>query len=378
MRVAISYVYAIARFLFFLSAALSLCEANDMYVVGLNDFGQLGAGDQLQRTTYSKISTIFTTYISGCSGLSHSAVIGNTAQHSQVLMVWGRNDRGQLGTGDTQHRLSPTEPDWSKTMYRLSDSDAYVNQNTARPKFVMVACGEDSTVGVTDEGKLYSWGSNDYGQLGISDQTAEMLKTPAGIYFRSVPYFISSLRHVFVVAITSGTYHFAVLSDKGQVFLWGSNSEGQLGMGDFSQRNLPVPLTYFKTPVQQVQAGSYHTVFLDTFGRVYVCGLNSNGQLGIGQTAEAKTPAVVSSISSQHITNVASGHYHVFAIAEDGVLWAWGANSFGQLGLGDAVNRYVPRPVSAGLINGEKTEFKAYNVFAGQRHSIIVTDSGDL
>lgn len=311
-----------------LCAAASLCQANDMYVVGLNDFGQLGAGDLLQRTTYSKISTPFITYISGCSGLSHSAVIGNTASSTQVLMVWGRNDRGQLGTGDTRNRLSPTEPDWSKTMYRPTDSDVYTNVQLPRPKFAMVACGEDSTVGLTDGGKLYSWGSNDYGQLGISDQTAEMLKTPAGIYFRSVPYFISSLSNVFIVAITAGTYHFAVLSDMGQVFLWGSNSEGQLGMGDFSQRNLPVPLTYFRTPVQQVQAGSYHTVFLDTFGRVYVCGLNSNGQLGAGQGAEAKTPNAVSSIEKKHITTIASGHYHVFAIAEDGVLWAWGANRY--------------------------------------------------
>ncbi len=365
-------------FVLVLFASASLCRANDMYVVGLNDFGQLGAGDLLQRTTYSKVSTPFITYITGCSGLSHSAVIGNTATISQVLMVWGRNDRGQLGTGDTRNRMSPAEPDWSKTMHRDSDADAYVNAPLPRPKFVMVACGEDSTVGLTDTGKLYSWGSNDYGQLGISDQTAEMLKTPAGIYFRSVPYAISSLRSVFIVAITAGTYHFAVLSDTGHVYVWGSNSEGQLGMGDFSQRNLPVLLTYFHSPVLQVQAGSYHTLFLDTFGRVYVCGLNSNGQLGAGEGAEAKTPNAVASIASQHITTIASGHYHAFAIGEDGVLWAWGANSFGQLGLGDSVNRYVPRPVSSGLINGEKTDFKAYNVFAAQRHSVLVTDSGDL
>ena len=324
--------------------AAGLCCGNDMYVVGLNDFGQLGAGDLLQRTTYSKITTSFLTYISGCSGLSHTAVIGNTAQQTQVLMVWGRNDRGQLGTGDTAHRQSPTEPNWSKTMFRKSDSDAYYNVATARPRFVMVACGEDSTAGVTDGGKVYSWGSNDYGQLGISDQTAEMIKTPSGLYYRLVPYFISSLQHVFVVAITAGTYHFAVLTDTGQVFIWGSNSEGQLGAGDFSQRNLPVPLTYFRTPVLQVQAGAYHTVFLDTFGHVYVCGLNSNGQLGVGQAAEAKTPNAVASIASQNITTVASGHYHVFGIGEDGVYWAWGANSFGQLGVGDTLNRCTPKP----------------------------------
>jgi alpha-tubulin suppressor-like RCC1 family protein len=358
--------------------AVSISLANDMYVVGLNDFGQLGAGDLLQRTTYSKITTPFINYISGCSGLSHSAVIGDTAEHSKLLMVWGRNDRGQLGTGDTVHRPSPTEPDWSKTMSRTSDSQPYFQEQTARPRFIMVACGEDSTVGVTDKGQVYSWGSNDYGQLGISDQTAEMVKTPAGLYYRSVPYFISSFRNVFIVAITAGSYHFAALSDMGQVFVWGSNSEGQLGMGDFSQRNLPVPLDYFISPVQQVQAGSYHTVFLDTFGRVFVCGLNSNGQLGAGEGIEAKTPNVVSAISQQHITTVASGHYHVFAIAEDGVVWSWGANSFGQLGVGDTINKFTPRPVSAGLINGEKTSFNVYNVFAGQRHSIIVTDSGDL
>ena len=59
-------------------------------------------------------------------------------------------------------------------------------------------------------------------------------------------------------------------------------------------------------------------------------------------------------------------------------MWSWGANSFGQLGVGDTNNKFTPRPVSAGLINGEKTSFNVYNVFAGQRHSIIVTDSGDL
>jgi hypothetical protein len=162
------------------------------------------------------------------------------------------------------------------------------------------------------------------------------------------------------------------------VYLWGSNSEGQLGLGDFSQRNLPVPLPYFQSPVSQVQAGAYHTVFLDTFGVVYVCGLNSNGQLGVGEGFEAKTPNKVSSISSQNITTIASGHYHVFAIAEDGEFSAWGANSFGQLGVGDDINRFTPASVSAGLVNGEVTQFKAYSIFAGQRHSIVVTDSGDL
>jgi alpha-tubulin suppressor-like RCC1 family protein len=368
---------------FLLRAIVCLCAvsatlANDMYVVGLNDFGQLGAGDLLQRTTYSKITTPLITYISGCSGLSHSAVIGDTAELSRVLMVWGRNDRGQLGTGDTIQRLVPTEPDWSKTMRRTSDSQPYFQVSTPRPRFIMVACAEDSTVGVTDKGQVYAWGSNDYGQLGITDMTAEMIKTPAGLYHRTVPYLISSLQNVFVVAVTAGAYHFAALSDTGQVFLWGSNSEGQLGMGDFSQRNLPVLLDYFINPVQQVQAGSYHTIFLDTFGRVFVCGSNSNGQLGAGQGVEAKTPNAVSSISKQHITTVASGHYHVFAIAEDGVAWSWGANSFGQLGVGDSFNKFTPLPVSAGLINGERTNFSVYNVFAGQRHSIIVTDSGDL
>ena len=353
-------------------------RANDMFVVGLNDFGQLGAGDLLQRTTYSKISTPFVTYISGCSGLSHSAVIGSTAQVTQMLMLWGRNDRGQLGTGDTNIRMSPVEPNWAATMSRNSDAAAYTNVNLPRPRFISVACGEDSTFAVTDTGKVYSWGSNDYGQLGISDQTAEMLKTPGGLYFRSVPYFVSGLQNAFIVAITAGAYHVAVLSDMGQVYLWGSNSEGQLGMGDFSQRNLPVPLVYFTAPVLEVKTGAYHTVFLDTFGLVYVCGLNSNGQLGSGEGVEAKTPMNVAKIASQNITSIASGHYHVFGIGEDGVMWAWGANSFGQLGVGDAINRFTPSSASAGLVNGENTDFKTYSVFAGQRHSFIVTDSGDL
>jgi len=176
--------------------------------------------------SYSKISTPFVTYLSGCSGLSHSAVIGNSAQVTQMLMVWGRNDRGQLGTGDTALRTAPVEPNWAHTMMRSGDAAAYASTVVQRPKFISVACGEDSTFAVTDSGKVYSWGSNDYGQLGISDMTAEMLKTPSGLYYRSVPYFISSLQRAFIVAITAGAYHVAVLSDTGQVYLWGSNSEG--------------------------------------------------------------------------------------------------------------------------------------------------------
>ena len=176
--------------------------------------------------SYSKISTPFVTYLSGCSGLSHSAVIGNSAQVTQMLMVWGRNDRGQLGTGDTALRTAPVEPNWAHTMMRSGDAAAYASTVVQRPKFISVACGEDSTFAVTDSGKVYSWGSNDYGQLGISDMTAEMLKTPSGLYYRSFPYFISSLQRAFIVAITAGAYHVAVLSDTGQVYLWGSNSEG--------------------------------------------------------------------------------------------------------------------------------------------------------
>jgi hypothetical protein len=181
-----------------------------------------------------------------------------------------------------------------------------------------------------NDGTVWAWGYNNYGQLGN------------GTYSNSnVPVQVSGLTGV--TAIAWGWWHSLALKNDGTVWAWGYNKQGQLGDGTKTDSNVPVQVSGL-TGVTAIAGSWKHSLALKNDGTVWAWGYNGDGQLGNGTNTNSNVPVQVSGLAG--ITAIAGGYQHSLALKNDGTVWAWGYNGDGQLGNGTNTNSNVPVPVS--------------------------------
>ncbi|MDH4163772.1 MAG: FG-GAP-like repeat-containing protein [Nitrospirota bacterium] len=236
----------------------------------------------------------------------------------ETVWAWGRNSHGQLGAG-------------------------FISNDSAVPVRVMVdgydltawqiAAGYNHTIS-RNNGGVYTWGSNDSGQLG--DSTLNDSSTPV------------LLKGLGFATIAAGYYHSVAIGGMIQadetVWAWGSNGVGQLGDGSNIGKTTPVQVTGLTGTVVAVAAGAEHTVAVKSDGTVWAWGGNYYGQLGDGGTINSSRPVQVSGLNN--VVAIAAGGYHTVALKVDGTVWAWGRNYYGQLGDGTLVDRFTPVQVN--------------------------------
>ena len=198
---------------------------------------------------------------------------------------------------------------------------------------------------------LQAWGRNGDGQLGLGDATD-----------RDTPTQATSVNDV--VAVAAGGFHSLFVKRDGTLWAMGYNGDGQLGLGDTTDRKTPTQVT---SDVAAVAGGS-HSLFVKRDGTLWAMGYNRYGQLGLGDTAERDTPTQVPNVND--VVAVAAGGSHSLFVKRDGTLWAMGYNATGQLGLGDTGNRDTPKKVTS------VTDVVA--VAAGNSHSLFVKRDGTL
>lgn len=154
----------------------------------------------------------------------------------------------------------------------------------------------------------------------------------------------------FVDVFAGGMQHYALTAD-GEVWSWGHNNYGQLGHGDTASRPVAKRIAFFvqnKIQIANVIPGrpNYYdhacAYFLTTDGRVYACGHNSNGNLGNGTSAHQYAPVRCGSLMDIVEVSVSGLPHTAYAVQDNGALWVWGYNAQGQLGLGDTTNRQTP------------------------------------
>jgi alpha-tubulin suppressor-like RCC1 family protein len=183
-------------------------------------------------------------------------------------------------------------------------------------------------------GGVYAWGQNDYGQqLGTGTPMA-------------APYPVAVASLSSGVTAVSGGFDFSLAIQNGGAYAWGS-SLGGLGNGTTSS-GTPVAVSRLSNGVTAIAAGNNFSLAVQN-GGVYAWGANGDGQLGNGTTTSSATPVAVTTLSSG-VTAVAADAYHAVAI-QDGGVWAWGLNSSGQLGNGTTTNSSTPVAVT-GLSSG--------------------------
>ncbi|XP_011152046.1 probable E3 ubiquitin-protein ligase HERC4 isoform X1 [Harpegnathos saltator] len=233
------------------------------------------------------------------------------------MFCWGSTIHGELGLGgiEDENIFTPREVNFEKAN-----------------EIEQIACGDNYTIAVTKEGQVYSCGNNDHGQLG-QEKGRKRLQLISGIdplAFRKA---------------ACGSSHTLVVNEWGQLFSWGSNVEGQLGLDRVSAtiREPRMVKTLGTKIIVQIACGLKHSIALTNNGELYAWGSNSDGQLGLGSDTKMELkPKLVHSLAAVPIAFVACGGYHTIVISKSGAVFAWGRNTFGQLGLSDIQNRNVP------------------------------------
>jgi alpha-tubulin suppressor-like RCC1 family protein len=269
-------------------------------------------------------------------GASHT--LGIDAEGN--IWGWGENLDGQLGDGS----LAPVRE--------------IPHQSTRNTFFIGIAAGSSSSIGLAAGGALYTWGDDDDGQLGLGAETTDA-RSP--IRVPAVPE---------VAAIAAGDRFGLALDRDGGLWAWGRNADGQLGLGLAGAPAL-TPQQVSGAPVfVTIAAGARHVIAIDEQGDLWAWGDDSHGQVGNGvEAGDVLQPERITSGGA--FVAVAAGDRHSLAVDADGGLWAWGDDTYGQLGTaGPGAAALVP--VSLDLVTAVDS------ISAGALHSLAITEEGEV
>lgn len=304
-----------------------------IYCWGANASGQLGTTTNSGTTTPTRtpqavpLPSGVASFSAVAGGQFHTCAIANTGR----VYCWGQNTTGQLGTTTNSGTATPMP------------TPQAVALPSGVASFSEVSAGGLHTCAVANTGKVYCWGSNLKSQLGATaNGTAN--PTPLAVPLPSGVTGFSS--------VAAGAVQTCALANTGQVYCWGLNHDGQLGTTTNNGTNTAtpalqaVPLPSGVTSFSVVAAGQTHTCALANTGQVYCWGVNTSGQLGvIANGMPNPTPqAVPVPYGVASFSTIGLGALHSCALADTGEVYCWGNNSDGQLGNGPLNGNTNPTP----------------------------------
>ncbi|KAM7156639.1 putative E3 ubiquitin-protein ligase HERC6 isoform 4-T4 [Molossus nigricans] len=229
------------------------------------------------------------------------------------------------------------------------------------------ACGEGHSLLLLSDGTVHSCGDNSQGQLGRRSG-------PQG----DQPEPIKALETLCVGLVSCGKEHSLAVCHKGRVFAWGAGSEGQLGIGEFKEKVFTPKKIKALTGIKiiQVSCGDYHSLALSEDGQVFSWGKNNLGQLGLGnEFCSQESPQRVRSLEGIPLAQVAAGGAHSFALSLSGTSFGWGSNNAGQLafsGKNVLVQSYKPCSV------GKLKNLGVIYISCGYEHTAVLTQDGKV
>lgn len=286
---------------------------------GLNNYGQLGDGTTTQRNTPVNVQGLSTGVAAITAGDYHTCALTTGGG----IKCWGYNENGQLGDGTTTQRNAPVD------VTGLTSGVA------------SITAGYYHTCARTTTGGAKCWGANWHGELGNGTTNDQDTPTPVDVTGLSSG----------VSAIAAGFYHTCALTTGGGVKCWGYNYYGQLGDGTTDQHTTPTDVSDLTSGVNRIAVGGFHTCAVTTGGGAKCWGNNEYGQIGNGEYVQKETPVDVIGLSSG-VNRLIAGYSHSCALLTSGNVKCWGANGSGQVGSGTNIEYYnTPVDVAAQLKN---------------------------
>ena len=392
------------------SYSMALKSSGTAWAWGDNGYGQLGDGTTVSKSRPVQVMLDSTTPLTGVTAVSAGGAHSIALKSDGTVWSWGWNNVGQLGDGSTvaiksspvQVMLNTTTPLTGVTAVSAGGAHTLAISNTgtvwswgyngygqlgdgtagskSRPVQVMldavnpltgvtaVSAGNYYSLALKGDGTVWSWGYNEYGQLG--DGTAADKSRPAEAFISGV------------AAVSAGANHSMALRNDGTLWAWGYNFYGQLGDGTSgiaADKNVPTQVLN-PSGVTAISAGWGHSMVLKSDGTVWAWGYNYYGQLGDGTIVDKSVPVQVmlnSTTPLTGVTAVAAGYYHSLALKSDGTVWAWGYNIYGQLGdgtSGSTTNK--SRPVQVML--DSTTPLTGVTAISGGEHSLALKSDGTV
>jgi alpha-tubulin suppressor-like RCC1 family protein len=284
-----------------------------LWMWGKNDYGQLGQNNLTYRSSPTQVGSLTT-----WSSVYNSGSVTFAIKTDGTLWAWGYGGSGlgygALGQGNTDDRSSPTQIGSLTTWSTVSIS----------------AGSATSALGIAANGKLYAWGGNSYGQLGLNDQSYRLLPVQVGA--------LTTWSKV-----SAGYSHSAGIKTDGTLWAWGNGYYGGLGNNDGGSLN------YRSSPIQvgalttwsSVSVGQYFTTAIKTNGTLWVWGYSGSGAGGQSSLVNTSSPIQVGALTNW--LSVYAGPNNIFALKTDGTLWAWGPNgASGVIGDGNTASRSSP------------------------------------
>ena len=300
-----------------------------LWAWGLNTSGQLGLGDLTNRSSPVQVGTL-----SGWSAVSQNYNYGCYAARTNTLWSWG-NTAFVGGSRSSPIQIATLG---YVTLPRPSISSPV--QVGSLTNWSEVATGSNISFGKKTDGTLWAWGRNSNGQLGV-DTTV----------IRSAQF---------------GGSSFVINSDN-KLYTWGDNGVGQLGNGFTTRMSTPIEPTDKTWKSVSIDGAS---LAVATDGTLWAWGLNNNGQLGLGDTAHRSSPVQVGALTNWKSVCVSNTNAS-FAIKTDGTAWSWGADSYGNRGVG-----YVISNASSPVQIGTDTNWK--DVYASSFNTFLVKNDNSV
>ncbi|RLN96463.1 hypothetical protein BBJ28_00010025 [Nothophytophthora sp. Chile5] len=322
------------------------CEASgELYSCGQNSYGELGTGDDIERHQLTSVALCGWDDIRQvASGNETLAILTNDG----VVLTCGLNKSGQCGQGHFDERVMLLRPVQALRSQRI--------------KFVAASNGCEHMIALTDTGLAYSWGYNDRGQLGHENLATKI----------HIPKLIESLKDKKLGYAAVSYHHSAVITDSGELYTFGMNDCGQLGLDHTQHQSTPQLVKSLEgTEATMVACGLYHTIICTASGGLFSCGKNDYGQLGLAHNRQVKVPTLVT-LPNESVCFVACGYYHSAVVSTGGRTFAFGRNDYGQLGIGSKVHQNVPNAIALSATT------RMMRATCGCYHTVLLSEQGQV